>query len=111
MRINSWNLQKIYLIRMRGSICEGCHNEPALYAHHCLIHDINKYKKRKKDILDELDDPRNLMLIGEKCEHSGIYNGSTWRKQFWKIQCDRFGHDSMIAWLDSVQLKNKPKFE
>jgi len=60
----------------------------------------------------ELDDERNLMLVGRKCHtDKGLVNNYFVRMRFWSMQCKRYGVESMRDWYSKVNLKIKENFE
>jgi hypothetical protein len=80
----------------RGHLCEWCHKREGVERHHCLIHDSVRFH-------EELTVEENLMLACSYC-HTGIcvLNGFDVRVEFWKRQCERYGPDHMLDWLDSL---------
>ncbi len=89
------------LIKERGSTCEveGCYNL-AMEAHHCL------YGRKKGH--PELDMDENFCLVCEKCHGvTGKAKSFKHKLYFWQVQCDRYTKERMLAWHDSVRLKEK----
>ena len=97
--METWNEQKLRLIRERGALCERCKTNPAIDAHHSCI---NRMKNIK-----ELDDERNILLVCRTC-HKPSWE---FRVFAWETNCIRYGKQSMLEWLLSVPLKIKPNFE
>jgi hypothetical protein len=84
--------------------CEYCGIRAATDGHHCLIHRMKKFK--------ELGLPQNIMWVCNQCHlHNGELNSWEFRVRFWDTQCDRYGKETMVEWLNTLPLKIKPKFE
>lgn len=80
-------------------MCEWCHKREAEQRHHCLIHDSKRFH-------GELTVKENLMAVCAYC-HTGecLLNGYDIRLWFWSIQCERYGIDHMLDWLESLPVK------
>lgn len=88
------------LLKERGALCARCRLRPATDLHHALIGRMKGHP--------ELDVKENAELICKKCHQSpGGYKA---REQFWAKQCSRYGEKHMREWLDSLDLKVKPRF-
>jgi hypothetical protein len=76
--------------------CEWCKKREAEQRHHCLIHDSKRFH-------EELTVEENLMLACSYC-HTGVcvLNGYDIRVWFWGKQCERYGIDHMLDWVDSL---------
>ena len=84
-------------------MCEvaGCTN-PAEEAHHVFYH-----RRKGKP---ELDVDENFQLVCVSChKHTGKAKSYENRVYFWQVQCERYGHEHMVRWHDSVKLKVKEK--
>ena len=90
------------LMQERGiTTCEvdGC-DRPGVQGHHCL------YRKDKR--YPELNVSENFQLVCYICHHvTGAADSWENRLRFWGLQCDRFGHDHMVAWHNALPLKVK----
>ena len=87
----------------RQYTCEvfGCQN-PAEECHHVF------YGRRKG--VKELDVPENFQLVCEDChKYSGRAKSFENRMHFWQVQCERYGHERMVEWHQSIKLKVKEK--
>lgn len=88
----------------RGQRCEcGC-NKLAQDAHHCLIN------RRKR--FPELDCPENIALVNHDEHILRKFDSLEWRRYFWKRQCERYGVDHMMRWVESLpdKLSNRLDF-
>ena len=97
-------LEKDYglsLFERRGWYCEYCHLRRATQKHHALFGRMKRYP--------ELDAEENMMIVCPDC-HTGkeLLDTQEVREWFWKIQCERYGLDHMLAWIKSLPLKVKP---
>lgn len=82
---------------------EGCTN-PAEEAHHVF------YGRRKG--VPELDVDENFQLVCVDChKFSGKAKTYENKRQFWKVQCERYGTKHMKEWNESLPLKVKERFE
>jgi len=74
--------------------------------HHYLYKKDNKNKVAKK--LLNMD--YNLGAVCYQCHHvTGLADSHESRVAFWKVQCDRYGHDVMVVWHNSIPYKIKEK--
>jgi len=95
------------LIQKRGCLCEveGCFNL-ATEAHHCLY----GRKRGKKHPIPQLDMDENLQLVCERCHHvTGKAKSHQNKVHFWHVQCERYGHQHMVDWHNSLPIKIKEK--
>lgn len=83
-------------------LCRWCNIRPAVELHHCLIHRMKKYP--------QLDCVENYMPVCRECHAAGKVNGWEARVRWWNTQCVTLGKYHMMAWLESLPLKVKPKF-
>ena len=85
--------------KRKTRLCEWCHKREGVERHHCLIHDTKRFH-------EELTVEENLMLAWSYC-HTGVcvLNGLDVRLWFWGVQCERYGVDHMLDWLDSLPVK------
>lgn len=96
--------EKVTLFDERGVRCEcGC-GKLAQDAHHCLI------SRRKR--FPELDCPENIALVNHDEHILRKFDNLEWRRYFWKRQCDRYGVDHMMRWVESLpdKLSNRLDF-
>ncbi len=96
--------EKIKLFDERGQICEcGC-GKLAQDAHHCLI------SRRKR--FPELDCPENIALVNHDEHLLRKFDNLAWRQYFWRRQCDRYGREHMVKWVNSLpdKLSNRLDF-
>jgi len=94
------------LMKERGiSQCEveGCNN-PAMEAHHVF----HGKRHGKRHPVPELDADENLQLVCKEC-HSVTGKALSYenRINFWKVQCERFGHEHMRKWYEELPIKVK----
>ncbi len=102
MSLSTYADMKSAILARRGSLCEcGC-GKPGEDLHHCFIHHIRRKGKTK---YQELNDPRNLILVNHHEHINRKFDTREWRKRFWRIQCDRYGEASMLEWLNSLPVK------
>lgn len=83
--------------------CEvfGCEN-PAEEAHHIF------YGRRKG--VKALDVDENFQLCCISChKHTGKAKSFENKMHFWQVQCERYGHERMVEWHQSIKLKVKEK--
>lgn len=92
------------LMFQRGRMCEYCGQRPAIDLNHCLIHDAKRYHKA-------LTVEENLELVCTECHQREYVHTWEHAKQFWVIQCERYGVDHMQAWLADLPLKVKPRYD
>ena len=86
----------------RGPMCEWCKAEKAIHRHHCLIHGMKGHP--------ELDDERNLMLVGQRCHiDEGLVNNYFVRVWFWAEQLKRY--PDLREWYAGLPLKSKEYFD
>jgi len=95
-----WNELKRRLIKERGALCERCRLRPAADLHHALIGRMKGHP--------ELDVKENGELLCKECHANA--GGYEQKKRFWAKQCARYGEEHMEKWLDSLDLKVKPRF-
>jgi predicted N-acetyltransferase YhbS len=86
---------------------EGCDN-PAEEAHHVFY---GQQKRAPKKLRDALNDDRNLQLVC-RLDHHITGKAKTWENKvnFWQVQCERYGHDEMVAWHNALPLKAKEHY-
>lgn len=86
----------------------GC-GQPAHDWHHCFIHNI---KKRGRSVYPQLNDERNLVFVNH-WEHVELRKFDTrhWREYFWRLNCERYGEERMMEWLNSLPEKIKPRMD
>mgnify|MGYP003479457653 FL=1 len=95
-------------IHRRGYLCEcGC-GKLGHDAHHALIHNI-KTKGRTK--YPQLNDPRNLALVNHAEHINRKFDNRYWREYFWRLNCERYGEEKMMEWVDSLPEKIKPRMD
>jgi hypothetical protein len=84
------------LRQKRKGLCEWCHKREGTERHHCLIHDSKRFH-------EELTVEENLMLACSYC-HTGVcvLNGYDIRVWFWGRQCERYGIDHMLDWVQGL---------
>lgn len=94
--ITIWDLR-----RERGPLCEWCRKREAEQRHHMLIH-------ASKRFYDVLTVPENIMQACSYC-HTGVcvLNGYDMRVWFWGVQCERYGVDHMLDWVERLPYKLK----
>jgi len=93
------------LIKERGSTCEveGCYNL-ATEVHHVFY----GRRRGKRHPVSELDVDENFMLVCHSC-HSTTGKALSYenRVAFWEKQCERYGHEHMVKWHESLPIKVK----
>jgi hypothetical protein len=77
---------------------EGC-ERPGAEAHHCL------YKKAKR--YPELNCDENFQIVCKPHHETRMTDTYENRLYFWRVQCERYGREHMIAWHDALPLKVK----
>jgi len=85
-------------------LCECCNERPAEEAHHCLYGKDNRNCQAKK----LLNMSYNLQLVCKKCHACDALSHEN-RVRFWGTQCERYGHDVMLAWHESLPYKPESK--
>jgi len=58
-----------------------------------------------------LDDERNLVLVNHWQHDKRMFDNLEWRKKFWKVQIERFGHWKMIAWVQIIPDKLRDRID
>ena len=99
--IYGWEEVKEYLFP-KILLCEGCGMRRPEELHHILIHRAKGNKK--------LDCAINAMALCKECHESGKYNSWKEREKHYNKQVERYGEEAVLEWLDSLQLRDKPKF-
>ena len=80
--------------------CEICRVRPAIHRHHALYRRAKRYP--------ELDSEENIMIVCEQCHlYDGTADSYENKVKFWHQQCERYGHDHMISWHQSLRQKVK----
>lgn len=89
------------LIQVRGAVCEvdGC-LRLATEAHHCLF----GRRKGKRHPVSEFDMDENLQLVCEEC-HAAKAKSHENKVSFWERQCERYGKEHMLEWLENLPPK------
>jgi len=91
--------EEIY--KERGDKCELCGTPRDIDApHHAII-------RRAKKFRQYLDVKYNLILV---CRSHHEHSDAD-RRRAWKMNCERYGREVMIAWLNGVPMKIKPNIE
>ena len=94
---------KATLFSERGYRCEcGC-GKLAQDAHHALI------GRRKR--FPELDCPENILLVNHDEHLLRKFDTLEWRRYFWQVQVDRYGHDHMTEWAMSLPHKLRHRMD
>lgn len=95
-------------IQRRGYLCEcGC-GKRGEDAHHALIHNI---KTKGKTKYRQLNDSRNLVLVNHAEHINRKFDNRHWREYFWRLNCERYGEEKMMEWLNSLPEKIKPRMD
>ena len=66
------------------------------------------YKRNKS--IPELNAPENLLPLTHD-EHEEFDTGYSGRCRAWRMKCEEFGREHMIAWNESLPLISKENFE
>ena len=100
-----WNELKAELFE-RSPVCKLCKIRPATQLHHAVI---NKGKVRNKKLHKYLDHKCNALEVCDKC-HLGADKYED-RRLAYHINANRYGHDVMKEWYDSLPLLIKELME
>ena len=91
------------LFDLRGSRCEcGC-GRLAHDAHHGLVHRMKRFP--------ELDCPENILLVNHDEHILRKFDNLQWRRYFWEVQVDRYGHDHMMQWVNALPSKLRHRLD
>ncbi len=105
--MSDYTAAKNEIIKKRGYRCEVCDSTDNLQLNHFLFgRRVIKGKRMK-----ELDDERNFRVECARCHMEKRRATHEDKVDFWRLQCQRYGRENMIQWLQSIPIKAREKYE
>lgn len=89
--------ERIHWYGADGYLCEHCHERPATDFDHIF------FGRRKE--YPELDVKYNGLLSCNPCNVARVGNNRDFRQLYWTMQCERYGAETMLEWLESIPYK------